>query len=101
MQGKTYTILALALICMIGAALIACQVHATPSESAHTAPMTHHHGHSAAGHTVATFACLLAVLPFVVLLIVFTALWFSPIPRVLHYISPIFPLFIPPRKLIS
>jgi hypothetical protein len=96
-QGKTYTMLALALICMIGAALIVCQVHTAPSEP----EIAHHHSHSSSGHTVGTFACLLAVLPFVALLIVFTSLWFSPIPGVLHYTSPIFPLFIPPRKPIA
>jgi len=99
-QGNTYPMLALALVCMISAALIQCQVHAAPSEPEQTTTIGHHHSHSASGHMGGTFACLLAVLPFVALLIVFTSLRFSPTPAMLYYISPIFPLFIPPRNIM-
>ena len=96
-HGKTCAILTIALICMIGAALVECQVHAAPSEPEHTAPIGHHDSHSPAGHTGGTFACLLAVLPFVAWLIVFVSLRFSPTPMMLYNTSPALPLFIPPR----
>jgi hypothetical protein len=41
---------------------------------------------------------MVAVLPCVALLIIFTYSWFPPTPLVWHYVTPAFPLFIPPRN---
>ena len=95
---KAYVMLAMLLICMIATVGIECQVHITESAHEHAMPSSHHHSHDASGHTATVMPCMMAVLPFVALLIIFTYSWFPGIPLVWHYVTPAFPLFIPPRN---
>jgi hypothetical protein len=95
MHRKTFTILAILLICTIAAALLGCQVHATSSADEHAAPIGHHH--SASPYTRGHVACLIAVLPTAMFLVWFAFVWlhvsFWFIRVIPHALLP----FIPPR----
>jgi hypothetical protein len=89
--------LALLLVCMTATMVIECQVH--PMGSAHEqATPSRHHSHDASGHTARVAPCLLAILPFVALLIIFIYVWCPLTPVIRHHVIVAFPLFIPPRN---
>jgi hypothetical protein len=97
-RRKAYVMLAMLLVCMTATMIIECQVHTSESAHEHAMPGRHHHGHDASGHNARAMHCMMAVLPFVAVLIIFTYSWF-PITSVMwHYVTPAFPLFIPPRN---
>jgi hypothetical protein len=79
MLRKTFTILAMLLVCTMAAALLECQVHAGLSadeyaaQHAHAAPMGHRH--TASPYTTGHVACLIAVLPTAMFLVWFTFVW--------------------------
>ena len=89
--------LALLLVCMTATMVIECQVHTTGSAHEQATP-SRHHSHDASGHTAVVVPCLLAILPCVALLIIFTHFWCSIIPVIWYYVIVAFPLFIPPRN---
>jgi hypothetical protein len=78
-RRKTFTILAMLLVCTMAAALLECQVHAVASADeyaagpAHAAPIGHHH--RASPYTTGHVACLIAVLPTAMFLVCFTFMW--------------------------
>jgi len=94
---KTYAMLAMLLVCLTIAMIIVCQVHDLMSEPEHAAPIGHHHGHSSHGHTMDGVSCLLAVLPIVILFLVFAHVRLYTTPVLLSSIAPVFSPFIPPR----
>ena len=101
MRRKTFTILAILLVCTMAAALLECQVHAASSadeyaaQHEHAAPLGHHH--RASPYTTGHVACLIAVLPTAMFLVWFTfvwlhvSFWFTRVTP--HALLP----FIPPR----
>lgn len=95
---KTYAILAMLLVCVTATMVIECQVHTTGSAHEHAMPSRHYHSHDASGHTARVLPCMIAVLPSVALLTIFTYFWFHATPMMWHYVTPAFPLFIPPRN---
>ncbi len=78
-RRKTFSILAMLLVCIMAAALLECQVHAGVSVDEHAAQHEHaasrgHHHHtslSLTGH----MACLIAVLPTAIFLVWFAIAW--------------------------
>ena len=100
-RRKTFSILAMLLVCIMAAALLECQVHAGVSVDEHAAQHEHaasrgHHHHtslSLTGH----MACLIAVLPTVMFLVWFAIVWlhvsFWCVRATPHALLP----FIPPR----
>jgi H+/Cl- antiporter ClcA len=93
---NAYIMLAVLLACMTAIMAIDCQVHAT--EVAHEqATTSRHHSHDASGHTARVVPCLLAILPFVALLLIFTYVWCHIAGVIWHQVIVAFPLFIPPR----
>ena len=94
---KAYVMLSMLLVCMIATMVIECQMHTTGSAHEHATPSRHHHGHDASGAIARVIPCLLAILPFVALLIIFTYFWFHSTPIIWHDVTLAFPLFIPPR----
>ena len=95
---KVYVVLTMLLVCMTATMVIECQVHTTGSTHEHALPGGHHHSHDASGHTARVGPCLSAILPFVALLILLTYFRFHITPVMRHYVTPAFPLFIPPRN---
>ena len=95
---KAYIILAMLLVCMTTTMVIKCQVHITEATHERATPSRHHHSHDASGHTAGVVPCIIAVLPFVAWLTIFTYFWLHITPVMWHYITPAFPLFIPPRN---
>lgn len=95
---KAYVVLAMLLVCMTAIMVIECQVHTAKSIHEYAMPSRHHHSHDTSGHAARVGPCLLAILPFVVLLIILTYFWFHVTPVIWHYVIPPFPLFIPPRN---
>ncbi len=95
-RHKTFTMLAILLICTIVAVLLECQVYAVSSdEPEQDVPIGHHHHSSpyATGHA----ACLIAVLPTELFLVWFAFVW-SHVSVWLVRLTPLaFPPFIPPR----
>ena len=96
---QVYIILAMLLVCMTATMVIECQVHTTGSAHEQTTP-SRHHSHDASGHTARIVPCLLAILPFVTLLIIFTYGRCYITPVIWHYVIAAFPLFIPPRNAV-
>src|SRR5207244_3584696 len=94
-RRKTFSILAMLLVCIMAAALLECQVHAGVSVDEHAASRGHHHHTSLSltGH----MACLIAVLPRVMFLVWFAIVWlhvsFWCVRATPHALLP----FIPPR----
>src|SRR6266511_1062134 len=95
MRRKTFTILAILLVCTMAAALLECQVHAGSSADEHTAPIGHHHRTSpyTTGHAV----CLIAVLPTTMFLVWFTSEWLHVLFWFIRVIPHASLLFRPPR----
>jgi hypothetical protein len=96
---KAYMMLAMLLVCMTATMVIECQVHTTGSAHVQATP-TRPHSHDASGHTARAVPCLLAILPCVALLIIFTYFWCSITPVIWHDVIVAFPLFIPPRNAV-
>ena len=101
MRRKTFTILAILLVCTMAAALLECQVHAGSSadehaaEHEHAAPLGHHH--RASPYTTGHVACLIAVLPTAMFLVWFAFVWLYVSFRFIR-VTPLALLpFIPPR----
>jgi hypothetical protein len=104
-RRKTFSILAMLLVCIMAAALLECQVHAGSSADEHAAQHEHaapkgHHDHtsmSLTGH----MACLIAVLPTGIFLVWFAIAWlhvsFWCVRITPHALLP----FIPPRTAAS
>ena len=100
MRRKTFTILAILLVCTMAAALLECQVHAGSSadeyaaQHEHAAPRgPHHPSMSLTGH----MACLIAVLPTAMFLVWFAFVWLYVSFRFIR-VTPLALLpFIPPR----
>jgi hypothetical protein len=100
-RRKTYSILVMLLVFMMGAAFLECQVHAGSAvdehaaQHEHAAPRGHHHptSMSITGH----MACLIAVLPAAMFLVWFAIIWlhvsFWCVRATPHALLP----FIPPR----
>jgi hypothetical protein len=94
-RRKTFSILAMLLICIMAAAFLECQVHAGSSVDEHAAPRGHHPhtSMSITGH----MACLIAVLPTAMFLVWFAIAWlhvsFWRVRVTPHALLP----FIPPR----
>ena len=63
--------LAMLLVCMTATMIIECQVHTTGSAHEHAMPSRPHHSHDASGYTADVMPCMMAVLSFVALLIIF------------------------------
>jgi hypothetical protein len=98
-RRKTFTILAILLVCTIAAALLECQVHAASSqEYEHAAPIGHHHRSSLG--TTGHGACLIAVLPTVMFLMWFAFVWLHVSLWFVRLTSPAFPPFIPPKTAV-
>jgi hypothetical protein len=95
---KAYVMLVMLLVCMTVTMLIECQVHTAVFTHGHARPTGHHHSHAPSGYMAGAVACLLAVLPLGVALIVFVSLRFHATPLVWHDAAPAFTLFIPPRN---
>ena len=94
---KASMMLAMLLVCMTATMVIECQVH--PMGAAHEqATPSRHHSHDASGHTARVVPCLLAILPFVALLIIFIYVWCPLTPVRGHHVIVASPLFIPPRN---
>jgi hypothetical protein len=91
-QHKTLAILATALVCMAVVTLMACQIHAVASVHEHTVPGGQHQS------PLASSACLSAVLPAAMLLIVFSSLWFSAAVVAWPADAPVVLPFKPPRS---
>jgi hypothetical protein len=78
-RRKTFTILAILLVCTMAAALLECQVHAALSadeyaaQIEHAAPLGHHH--HAFPYTTGHVSCLIAILPTAMFLVWFTSMW--------------------------
>jgi hypothetical protein len=79
MRRKTFTILAILLVCTMVAALLECQVHAASSADEyaaaheHAVPISHHH--RSAPHATGHVTCLIAVLPTAMFLVWLTFVW--------------------------
>jgi hypothetical protein len=95
---KAYVILAMLLVCMTVTMVIECQVHTTGSAHEHATPIRHHHSHDASGHSAGVMPCMMALLPLVALLTIFTYFGFHTTPVMWHYVTRVFPLFKPPRN---
>ena len=101
MRRKTFTILAILLVCTMAAALLECQIHAGSSVDEHAAqhehavPMGHHHHTSpyTTGHVV----CLIAVLPTAIFLVWFASEWLHISFRFIRVTPHALLPFIPPR----
>jgi hypothetical protein len=91
-QHKIFALLAMLLVGVAVVAAIACQGHAAVSGHSHAAPAGHQHGGAWEGA-----ACLVAVLPISILLIVPAAFWFYATLVELPNNAPHFRLFHPPR----
>ena len=91
--------LAMLLVCMTATMVIECQVHTTGSAHEQATP-SRHHSHDASGHTARIVPCLLAILPFVTLLIIFAYVWCYITAVIWRYVIAAFPLFIPPRNAV-
>jgi hypothetical protein len=94
---KAYSLLALLLVCMTAIMVIECQVHTPGSAHEHAMPGKSHHSHDASGQTARLTPCIMAVLPWWALSIIFAYFWFRITPVTRHYVALVFPLFIPPR----
>lgn len=100
-RRKTFTILAMLLVCTMAAALLECQVHAVASADeyaaghAHAAPIGHHH--RASPYTTGHVACLIAVLPTTMFLVWFTSVWLHVAFRFIRVTPHALLPFIPPR----
>ena len=94
---QAYIRLALLLVCMTATMVIECQVHTTGSAHEQATP-SRHHSHDASGHTARVVPCLLAILPFLLLLIIFTYFWCHIAGVIWHQVIVAFPLFLPPRN---
>lgn len=95
---KAYTVLAVLLACMTIVMVIECQIHTPGSAHEYAAPGRHHHSNDASGHTAGVVPCIVAVLPLVAWLTIFTYFWLHITPVMQHYVTPAFSLFIPPRN---
>jgi hypothetical protein len=101
MRQKTFTILAILLVCTMAASVLECQVHAEVSSDAHAtahehATTTGHH-QSSSPDTTGHMACLIAVLPTVVFLVWFASMWFHISCWFVRLTPHVFPPFIPPK----
>jgi hypothetical protein len=100
-RRKTFTILAILLVCTMAAAFLECQVHAGSSADEHAAqhehatPLGRHH--SASPYTTGHGACLIAVLPTAMFLVWFTSLWLHVSFWFIRVIPHALLLFRPPR----
>ena len=94
---KVYIILTMLLVCMTATMVIECQVHTTGSAHEHAMP-SRHHSHDASGHSAKVSSCLLAILPFVALLILLTYFWFHITPVMRHYVTLLFHCSYLPRN---
>jgi hypothetical protein len=101
MRRKTFTILAILLVCTLAAAILECEVHAESSGDGHATahehatPMGHHH--STSPYMTGHMACLIAVLPAAIFLVWFACMWL-PISCWFVRLTPhIFLPFIPPK----
>ncbi|HEY5870685.1 MAG TPA: hypothetical protein VI542_34815 [Candidatus Tectomicrobia bacterium] len=95
MRRKTFTILAILLVCTLAAAILECEVHAESSEDGHTTPVGHHHSPfpSMTGH----MACLIAVLPTAMFLVWFACMWLPLSYWFMHLTPHVFLPYIPPK----
>lgn len=97
---KARWIVLVLLICATFGVVGACHLHATPLEHGDATHDSHHH--TSAFHCLVNSACLLAVLPAVGLVSVLLLLReFYAITVMAKRISPVFPLFKPPRYAVS
>lgn len=100
-RRKTFTILAILLVCTLAAAILECEVHAESSEDGHAAahkhatPVGHHPSPSPSmtGH----MACLIAVLPTAMFLVWFVCMWLPLSCWVMRLTPRVFLPFIPPK----
>lgn len=98
-RRQTSVMLVLLLVCMLAAALLACQGHSLSAEEhEHSTPLDYHHGPSSSvtGHS----ACLLAVLPAALYLVPCTYTWCGTTGQFVLLTPPVLPLFIPPKPTV-
>ena len=95
MRRKTFTILAILLVCTLAAAVLECEVHAESAEDGHATPVGHHHSPSPSmtGH----MACLIAVLPTAIFLVWFACMWLSLSCWFMCLTAHVFLPYIPPK----
>jgi uncharacterized BrkB/YihY/UPF0761 family membrane protein len=91
-QRKIFVILAMLLVGVAVVAAVVCQSHAAVLGHTHAAPIGHQHSAAWDGA-----ACLVAVLPISILLIVPASFWFYATLVQWSHNAPIFRLFHPPR----
>jgi hypothetical protein len=101
MRRKTFTLLAILLVCILAAASVGCVVHAEfsdeehPTAHEHATPMGDHHrpSPSMTGH----LACLIAVLPTAMCLVWFACMWLPLSCWFLRLTPHVFLPYIPPK----
>jgi hypothetical protein len=98
MRRKTFTILAILLVCTLAAASLECASHAESSEDGHATPVGHHQ--SASPYTTGHMACLLAVLPAAMFLVWFARRWSHVSCWFVRLTPHAFLPFIPPKTVL-
>jgi hypothetical protein len=95
MRRKTFTILAILLVCTLAAASLECVVHVASSDDEHATPMGDHH--SPSPFRIGYLACLIAVLPTVMCLVWFACLWLPLSYWFMRLTLYVFLPYIPPK----
>ena len=97
-RRKTFTMLAILLVCALAAAILECELHTESSADEHATPVGHHH--SASPHMTGRMACLIAVLPTAMFLVWFACMWLPISCRFVRLTPYVFLPFIPPKTVL-